>query len=78
MTEATAHAVAAEYSYSNLNGTATYISHSGTAIYKTHEAGQEEFGCVCKVLSTTMISNNHYHLLITLKSYQTSTKIKQY
>ena len=42
MTEATAHAVAAEYPHSTLNGTLNCSSHSGTALYETHLAGQED------------------------------------
>ena len=46
VTEATAHAVAAEHPYSTLNGTPTCSNHSGTALYKTSIVGQEESGCV--------------------------------
>ena len=37
-------AVAAEYPLSTLEGTCS--SHSGTAFFETHVAGQEESGCV--------------------------------
>ena len=48
MTEASAHAIAAEYLQNILKGTPTIRSHShsGTALYETYITGQEESGCV--------------------------------
>ena len=46
MTEAIAHAVAADYSHSTLKGTPTGSSHSSTTLHDTYIAGQEESGCV--------------------------------
>ena len=46
VTGATAHPVAAEYTYSTRNSTSTCSNHIGTALYETHVAGQEESGCV--------------------------------
>ena len=40
------HSVAAEYPHSTLKGTRTCISHTGTVLYETHMAGQEESACV--------------------------------
>ena len=39
---ANVHQVAAEYPHSTLNGIPTCSSHSGTALYETHLASQEE------------------------------------
>ena len=46
MTGDTVHAVAAEYPHSALEGTQTCSSHSGTELYDTYVASQEESGCV--------------------------------
>ena len=46
VTEATVHAIAAEYPLSTVNGTLTCSSLSGTELYETCIAGQEESGCV--------------------------------
>ena len=46
VTLAAVHPVAAEYPHSTLNGILTCSSHIGTALYKTHVAGQKESGCV--------------------------------
>ena len=40
------HPEDAEYLHSTLNGTSTCSTHRGTLLYETHEAGQEESGCV--------------------------------
>ena len=47
MTALLCAAVAAEYPQSILNGTPTCSNHSGTALYETNVAGEEESGCVC-------------------------------
>ena len=44
--EATAHAVAVEYSHSTLNSTLTCSSYIGTLLYETQVASQEESDCV--------------------------------
>ena len=46
VTEATVHAIAAEYHHSTLIGTPVYRSHSSTALYESYIAAQEESGCV--------------------------------
>ena len=46
VTGATAHPVAAESPHRTLKGTVSCSNHSGTALYETHVAGQEESGCV--------------------------------
>ena len=53
------HPVAVEYPHSILSGTLTCSSHSGTALYETHVAGQEESGCVYRdmlVVSPQIVS----------------------
>ena len=49
---ANAHAVAVEYPHSSFNGTPTHSSHTGTVLYETYVAGQEESGCVCITILT--------------------------
>ena len=56
VTEATVHPVAAEYPHSTLKGTPSCSSQSGTALYETHEAGQEESGCASKQQAYTLKS----------------------
>ena len=46
VTEATAHAITAEYHHSTLIGIPIYSSHSGTALYEFHVVSQEESGRV--------------------------------
>ena len=46
VTEATGHAVAAEYPHSTHNGTPICKNHSGTVLYETHIARHEESECV--------------------------------
>ena len=45
VTGATIHTEAAVYPQGTLNGTPICSSHSGTALYETYLAGQEESGC---------------------------------
>ena len=47
---AVAHAPASEYPHSTLNNTPIYSSHSGTALYETHIACNENSGCEAVVL----------------------------
>ena len=50
VTGATMHGVAAVYPQSTLKGTPACSSHSGTVLYETYLASQEESGCVLKML----------------------------
>ena len=54
-TEATVHAVAAEYLHSTFNSTPTCSSHSGTSLYDSHRAGLEESGCVVIVIHVGLL-----------------------
>ena len=58
---ATTHAVAAKYPHSTLHSILTCSSLSGTALYETHVAGQEESGCVLSLLAFL----NPLHTLVT-------------